>query len=116
MSQYFQPRICNFHIFQHGAVQRIGGFFMGGGKDARAAQRLESAQSFGHHGFAESAPPVFGSNANQHSNRAAGVIIIEDGAERGDAAIRRGRNHIQIAAIQRRGLQIRVPRIIAIVI
>ncbi len=59
---------------------------MRGRKDAGAAQLLKSFQPFGHHGFAESAPPMFGGNTHQYSDGTAGVIIVTDRAKGGELA------------------------------
>jgi hypothetical protein len=70
---------------------------------------LGAAQSFAHDRLAEPALLVIRVRADRFEDRRAGHIVEPDRAERGQFPIRRDRDDIQIAAVERNTLDVFVP-------
>ena len=85
-------------------------------KTRGTAEMLKSAHPFQQDGFAQSAPPVFGGDAHQHGDGATGGVVVVDGAETGDFPGFGGGDDIQVAAVERGGLDVFVPGVVAIVV
>ena len=75
----------------------------------RCAQAFGAAQTFGHHSFAEATFLMSGMCTNRLEDRGARHIVKPDGAKRGEFAVRRDGNDIEIAIIEWDALNVFVP-------
>lgn len=94
------PGFCDLMSLHDGMIQRVGGFVVGGGKDAGTTQFLESSHPFEYDRFAQSTFPMLGCGAYQHCHGTAGVVIEIDRAEGCNAVIGCGGDNIEVAAIE----------------
>jgi hypothetical protein len=106
----FFPRLEQVKLLaEDGEIQSIRGIGITADSGDFRAHRFEPLQPFGEDGFAKPMPLVLGDGGDRLEVRCAGDIVKPDGTEGGDGTITGNGDNIEIAAVERRRLDVVIP-------